>query len=176
MSEEVWGTLPARVCEETDQHVLSDALLPAVLVLVRHGMPLHDAQLAVHARYERLGDRVARRPEPPLDIETLAVRAAEASGQVVEIAAAWDGDTVHDWFVDLVAVTRDPPGRAPLTTITWSAAERRLGGDRGRRHPAAVLAERLGGELAARIGVPFRFDHPDDPGGDLPAVQPPKTR
>ncbi|MYT74771.1 MULTISPECIES: hypothetical protein [unclassified Streptomyces] len=172
MSDPRWTELPASVRDATDAHVLADALLPAALVLVRHGLNLRDAQLTVHERYEHLRDRVARRPEPPLGVDELAARAADAPGPVVRIAAEWDGDTVHDWFVDLIAVTST--GHHSLTTVTWGAAHRRLTeAEAGSAHPVAVLAARLGSELAARLGVPFRFDSPDEPGGAAPQ---PNTR
>ncbi|MEV5610696.1 hypothetical protein [Streptomyces sp. NPDC052225] len=161
----VWRALPDGLRDEADGHVLKDARMAAVRVLVIHGLSLFDAQLAVHQRYIDLDGRIERRPPTPLDLETLSSRAAAVPGRVVEIAAEWDGDTVHDWFVDLVARTAVPACDHRLATLTWTAATRHLGGeDPGGRHPSAVAAERIGTELAARLAVPFRFDHPDDPG------------
>ncbi|MBO1332076.1 hypothetical protein [Streptomyces sp. VRA16 Mangrove soil] len=175
MSEDVWHVLPADVREAVDAQVLRDAFMQAVHVLFKRGVRLNEAQEIVGDRYRHHGDRVARRPEPPLGLPALADRAAEAPGRVVEIAAEWDGDTVHDWFVDLVAVTADPAGTHPLTTVTWSAARRYLDGEEtGTRRPAAVVAERIGTGLAARLAVPFRFDHPDEPDRQDPGQ--PNTR
>ncbi|MEV6676511.1 hypothetical protein AB0N09_06510 [Streptomyces erythrochromogenes] len=90
------------------------------------------------------------------------------------IEAVWDGDTVHDWFVRLLAVTADPAERFALAFIHWSLAERHLGegAQVDGRHPAAVAAERAGGGLAARLGVPFRFVSPDAPDDAAPRRQP----
>ncbi|MYW63294.1 hypothetical protein GTY65_04250 [Streptomyces sp. SID8379] len=161
MPDDIWDALPAELREEADGQVLRDARMTAVHVLVTCGVSLRDAQIVVERRYAHHGERVARRPEPPLDITELA---ALAPARVVEIAAEWDGDTVHDWFVELVAVTARPAGSRALTTVTWGAARRHLGDEEtGPRHPAAVVAERIGSELAARLAVPFRFDSPDEP-------------
>ncbi|GKQ41717.1 hypothetical protein [Streptomyces sp. A012304] len=164
-----WSSLPGDVRDQVDGHVLRDARLPAVQAVLEagraRGLGLDGAQFVVHERYLHHGDRVARRPGPVLDVESLAVRAAGLTGRVVAIEAVWDGDTVHDWFVDLVAVTAEPAGEHRLTTIPWGAAVRRLGDeDPGARHPSAVVADRIGGALAARLSVPFRFTSPDIPG------------
>ncbi|XIE77158.1 hypothetical protein AB6O49_00230 [Streptomyces sp. SBR177] len=70
----------------------------------------------VHARYEALGERVRRAPDP-LDVPSLAARTAACAGRVVAVEALWDGDTVHDWFVLLVAVLDDPEGEGHLATV-----------------------------------------------------------
>ena len=82
----------------------------------------------------------------------------------------WDGDTVHDWFVILLAVTADPEGEHPLATIYWGTAERYLGEERGRRPATGATRRRqppttAARALAARLSVPFRFADPDTPGG-----------
>ncbi|MEV8286234.1 hypothetical protein [Streptomyces niveus] len=47
------------------------------------GMGLHDAQLVVHKRYLRYGDSIARTPRSPLDLESLAARAAGLPGRAL---------------------------------------------------------------------------------------------
>ncbi|MGW7087207.1 hypothetical protein ACWGH2_27440 [Streptomyces sp. NPDC054871] len=73
--------------------------------------------MVVHSRYEALGDRVRRRQPDPLDTPSLAARAGALPGRVAAVEALWDGDTVHDWFVELVAVLDDPYGEGHLATI-----------------------------------------------------------
>ncbi|CAL9427942.1 hypothetical protein [Streptomyces sp. enrichment culture] len=163
-----WALLPDHARVAADGHVLRDARLLAVRAVWEAGRPLglglREAQLVVHDRYVHHGDRVAYRPDPPLDARTLSELAAGASGRVAAVAALWDGDTVHDWFVDLVAVTEEPAGERRLTTVYADRARRWLDGEpHPPRHPSAVVAERVGREVAARLAVPFRFASPDGP-------------
>jgi hypothetical protein len=172
-----WELLPAGVRAEADGHVLRDARLQAVRVVFEagraRGLGLHEAQLVVHDRYLHHGDRIARTPDDPLDLASLAARAAGAPGRVVAVEAVWDGDTVHDWFVGLVAVTADPEGEQRLATIHWSTAVRHLGDeDPSPRHPSAAVADRVGRALAARLSVPFRFGSPDTPDDGAPRRRP----
>lgn len=166
-----WELLPAGIREQVDGYVLQDARFQAIHVVFRVGralgLGLNDAQHVVHDRYLHHGDRVARTPDSPLDPESLAALAAGCPGRVVAIEAEWDGDTVHDWFVNLRAVTADPEGEHPLATIYWGTAERYLGEERDRAggHPSAVAADRCGRALAAHLSVPFHFADPDTPGG-----------
>ncbi|MFJ9307767.1 hypothetical protein [Streptomyces cyaneofuscatus] len=51
------------------------------------GLRLHEAQFVVHDRYLHHGDRVARTPYSPFDVESLAARAAGCPGRVVAIEA-----------------------------------------------------------------------------------------
>ncbi|MFJ7250202.1 hypothetical protein ACIQWA_36965 [Kitasatospora sp. NPDC098652] len=90
------------------------------------------------------------------------------------IEAVWDGDTVHDWFVELLAVTADPAEDVHLATVFRSTAARYLGeeGDHHPRHPSAVAAERAGRALAAHLSVPFRFASPDRPDDEAPRWHP----
>ncbi|MET9774651.1 hypothetical protein ABZ023_10330 [Streptomyces sp. NPDC006367] len=75
-----WAYLEERTCREVDADVLRDCRLSAV----RHvqealrplGVGLHEAERVVQARYEALGDRVQRTPSHPLDLPSLAARAA----------------------------------------------------------------------------------------------------
>ncbi|OII66295.1 hypothetical protein BJP40_13780 [Streptomyces sp. CC53] len=163
-----WELLPADARDAADANVLRDAPLLAVKAVWEagrpHGMSLVDAQAVVDDRYRHHGERVVPVPDDPLDVESLAARASAAPGRVVAIEAVWDGDTVHDWFVDLLAVTTDCPAGHRLATVYWQAAVRYLGAGRGPRHPSAAAAERAGRALAAHLAVPFRFASPDSPG------------
>ncbi|QIP83862.1 hypothetical protein GLX30_07085 [Streptomyces sp. Tu 2975] len=87
------------------------------------------------------------------------------------IGAVRDGDTVHDWFVVLPAVTADPAGDHALAVVHRDAAVRHLGDeDLRRRHPSAVAAERAGSALAAHRAVPFRFASPHTPDDEAPRL------
>ncbi|MFD7452658.1 hypothetical protein [Kitasatospora sp. NPDC059827] len=174
-----WEGLPAGIREEIDGYVLQDSLLGAVRVITSVGLVSHDiglgtAQLIADDRALHYGDRIARTPESPLDLESLAYRAAGCVGRVVVVEAVWDGDTVHDWFVRLLAVTADPAEDVHLATVYWSTAERYLGGEEGHhpRHLAAVAAERAGRALAAHLSVPFHFASPDTPDDEAPRWRP----
>ncbi|GAA1386003.1 hypothetical protein GCM10009639_09240 [Kitasatospora putterlickiae] len=176
---EWWESLPAGIRDEIDAYILQDSLLGAVNVIVAVGFVPHDigvgtAQLIANDRYLHYGDRIAREPESPLDLESLACRAAGCAGRVVAIEAIWDGDTVHDWFVRLLAITADPSGEAQMATVYGSTAKRYLGeGEDCRpRHPVAVAAERAGLALAAHLAVPFHFASPDTPDDEAPRWQP----
>ncbi|MFE5843231.1 hypothetical protein ACFQ7N_16435 [Streptomyces niveus] len=159
-----WALLPAGIREQADGYVLQDARMRAIRVVFEagraRGMGLHDAQLVVHERYLRYGDRIARTPRSPLDLESLAARAAGLPGRVVAVEAVRDGDTVHDWFVDLLAVTAvtaEPAGEHRLATIHTD--------------PAAA-ADRAGRALAAHLAVPFHFASPDTPDDEAPRRRP----
>lgn len=174
-----WEGLPTGIREEIDGYVLQDSLLGAVHVITEVGLVSHDigvgtAQMIANDRYLHYGDRIARAPESPLDLESLAYRAAGCAGRVVAIEAVWDGDTVHDWFVRLLAVTADPAGDVRMATVYRSTAARYLGGeeDHHPRHPAAVVAERAGRMLAAHLSVPFHFASPDTPDDEAPRWRP----
>ncbi|MFF8309122.1 hypothetical protein [Streptomyces lydicus] len=176
---EWWESLPAGIRDEIDGYVLQDSLLGAVRVVVDVGRVSHRigvgvAQLIVDDRYLHYGDRVARTPASPLDLESLTYRASGCAGRIVAIEAMWDGDTVHDWFVRLLAVTVDPAGDHALATVYSSTAKRYLGEqeDYGSRHLAAVVAERVGSALATRLSVPFHFASPDTPDDEAPRWQP----
>ncbi|MFD4032011.1 hypothetical protein ACFWVP_16155 [Streptomyces sp. NPDC058637] len=174
---EWWELLPAGIRQQADGYVLQDAFLAAVRVVFHagraHGLGLVEAQSVVHGRYVHHGDRVARTPDSPLDLESLTALAKGARGRVVAIEAVWDGDTVHDWFVDLLAVTADPAGEHRLATVYRSAAVRHLGGeDSGPLHPSAVAADRAGRALAVRLSVPFHFASPHTPDDEAPRFRP----
>lgn len=159
MTSAAWHALPAGIRAQVDGYVLQDAQLQAIRTLCQSGralgIGLPDAQSIVHDRYVHFGDRVARTPDSPLDLDSLAVRAACLPGRILAVEAVWDGDTVHDWFVVLHAVTDDPPGEHHLATV-YS----RMGG--------ADAATASGTALAAHLGVPFHFGAPDEPGYEAP--------
>lgn len=167
---EWWEQLPAGIRDEIDGYVLQDAMFAAVRLVVEVGLVRDDvgvvaAQLIVGDRYAHYSDRIARTPDSPLDVESLVYRAGGAAGRIVAIEALWDGDTVHDWFVRLLAITADPPEEHALATVYARTAKRYLGEDRdcGPRHSVGVAAERAGSALAARLSVPFHFASPDTP-------------
>lgn len=146
-----WDRLEERTRREVDAAVLADRPLPAVRavweVLRPLGAGLHEAELVVHGRYEALGDRVRRRPPDPLDVASLAARAAALPGRVTAIEALRDGDTVRGWFMLLVAVLDDPEGEGHLATVHHRRDE----------PPPAGLVGAAGRALAEHLGVPFRF-------------------
>ncbi|MFF4105284.1 hypothetical protein [Streptomyces sp. NPDC001903] len=152
-----WESIPAGVREQADAYVLQDRSMYAVRAVWEagrvSGLGLGEAQDLVGARYAHFGDRVARTPDSPVDLDSLAARAAGFPGRVVAVEAVWDGDTVHDWFVELLAVTDAPAGEHHLATV--------------HRSTAAEVATRSGTALADHLGVPFHFhfpspDRPDD--------------
>ncbi|MFC9295747.1 hypothetical protein ACFTWH_10480 [Streptomyces sp. NPDC057011] len=174
-----WEQLPAGIRDQIDGYVLQDAMLAAIRVVVDVGLVRDDvgvgtAQLIVGDRYAHYGDRIARAPHSPLDLESLAYRAGGAAGRIVAIEAIWDGDTVHDWFVRLLAITAEPAEDHLLATIYASTGKRYLGEDEdgSPRHPAATAAERAGSGLAAHLSVPFHFASPDTPDDEAPRWQP----
>ncbi|NNN31458.1 hypothetical protein HLK59_14005 [Streptomyces sp. S3(2020)] len=157
-----WSYLEERTRQEVDADVLRDRRITAVKsvweALRPLGLGLHDAERVVQARYEALGDRVLRRPPDPLDVTSLATRAAALPGRVVAVEAVWDGDTVHDWFVELIAVLDDPAGEGHLATV-----HHRRDGD-----PPNAVAAGAGRDLADHLGVPFHFGSPDVPDDEAP--------
>ncbi|MFC9821896.1 hypothetical protein ACFWG6_18510 [Streptomyces erythrochromogenes] len=163
--EDHWESLPAGIRTQVDGYVLQDSLFPAVKLVWNagraRGIGLHEAQLVVHERYVLLGDRIARTPECPLDLESLSALVSGLPGRVAAIEAVWDGDTVHDWFVNLLAITDDPAEERHLATVH----------SRRDRDPAEA-ATGAGRTLADHLGVPFHFANPDDPGFDAPRWRP----
>ncbi|SNT59119.1 hypothetical protein SAMN05216252_15319 [Actinacidiphila glaucinigra] len=126
-----WESLPTGIRNQIDGYVLQDSFLSAVKAvvdvgLVTHGIGVGTAQLLVSDRYLHYGERIARTPESPLDPESLAYRAAGCPGRIVAIEAIWDGDTVHDWFVVLLAITAGPREEHVMATVYRSTAERYL--------------------------------------------------
>ncbi|MET9774650.1 hypothetical protein ABZ023_10325 [Streptomyces sp. NPDC006367] len=72
--------------------------------------------------------------------------------------AFWDGDTVHDWSVLLVAVLDAPEAEGHLATV-----HHRPDGP-----PPGRLAAVAGRTLADHLHVPFHFASPDVPDDDTP--------
>ncbi|MFF3942327.1 hypothetical protein [Streptomyces phaeofaciens] len=170
---EWWDLLPAGIREQVDGYVLQDALFPAIRLVWQAGraagLDLPDAQRVVNERCIHHGDRIARTPDDPLDLDSLAALAAGAPGRVVVVEAVWDGDTVHDWFVTLLAVTDGPEADHHLATVYRGRAVRHLDGeDSGALHPSAAVADRVGRALAARLGVPFHFASPHTADDEAP--------
>ncbi|MFI2200394.1 hypothetical protein ACH47Z_06325 [Streptomyces sp. NPDC020192] len=157
-----WTYLEDQTRHEVDTHVLDDRPFLAVKAVWEAlrplGLGLNEAQQLVSERYEALGDRVRRREPDPLDVPSLAARATAHPGRVAAVEALWDGDTVHDWFVLLVAVLDDPSGEARLATVC-----RRPGGPL-----PGTAADEAGRALADHLGVPFHFTSPDAPDDEAP--------
>jgi hypothetical protein len=157
-----WTYLEEQTRRKVDADVLRDRQMMAVKAVweALHplGLGLREAEQVVHARYEALRDRVQHRLPDSLDIPALASRAAALAGQVAAIEALWDGDTVHDWFVVLVAVLDDPAGEGHLATVYH-----RPGGP-----PPGTAAAEAGQALADSLGVPFHFASPDAPDDEAP--------
>lgn len=172
-----WEGLPAGIRAQADGYVLQDRYLQAVRLVWEagraQGLGLNEAQEIVHLRYEHFGDRVARTPDSPLDLDSLAALAHGIHARIVAVEAVWDGDTVHGWFVNLLAVTDDPAGEKCLATIYRGTAVRALdGAATDPPHPSAAVATRAGGDLAAHLGVPFHFASPHTPDDEAPRWRP----
>ncbi|MFI2511331.1 hypothetical protein [Streptomyces sp. NPDC018972] len=157
-----WTSLEEQTRREVDASVLRDRHLMAVKTVWEAlrplGLGLREAEQVVRTRYEALADRVRHRPPDPLDLPALAARAAALPGQVAAIEALWDGDTVHDWFVVLIAVLEDPAGEGHLATV-----HHQPGG-----HPPGLAAAAAGRALADSLEVPFHFASPDTPDDQAP--------
>ncbi|MGW4034404.1 hypothetical protein ACWEFL_34780 [Streptomyces sp. NPDC004838] len=157
-----WTRLEDRTRGEVDAHVWNDRRLTAVKAVWEAlrplGLGLREAEQVVHARYEVLGDRVRYTRPDPLDVSSLAARAAAHPGRVAAVEALWDGDTVHDWFVLLIAVLDDPSGEGHLATVRHRTGE----------PPPGTAAADAGRALAHYLGVPFHFYSPDVPDDEAP--------
>ncbi|MFE2287792.1 hypothetical protein ACFXDJ_26960 [Streptomyces sp. NPDC059443] len=175
MTDDAWERLPEGIRRQVDGYVLQDRLMYAVRLVWEtgraQGVGLNLAQELVSLRYEHFGDRVARTPDSPLDLESLAALASGIRARVVAVEAVWDGDTVHDWFVELRAITEDPAGEHGLATVYWGTGARALeaeGADPGPLDPHAAAATRAGTALADHLGVPFHFASPEVPDDEAP--------
>ncbi|MFG3498767.1 hypothetical protein [Streptomyces sp. NPDC047928] len=157
-----WAYLEERTRQEVDASVLRDRRMTAVKAVWKALRPLrlglHEAEQVVNARYEALGDRVEYSPPDSLDVPALATRAAALPGRVAAVEALWDGDTVHDWFVLLVAVLDCPAGEGHLATVHYRPGDL----------PPATAATEAGRALADYLGVPFHFASPDLPDDEAP--------
>lgn len=157
-----WPYLEERTRQEVDADVLRDRRMSAVRsvweALRPLGVGLHESELVVHARYEALGDRVQHKAPDPLDLPSLAARAAALPGRVAAVEAFWDGDTVHDWFVLLVAVLDSQEGEGHLATLYHRPGS----------PPPGIAAAEAGRALADHLRVPFHFASPDIPDDGAP--------
>lgn len=157
-----WAHLEGETRQEIDANVLCDRQLTAVKAVWEAlrplGLGLREAEQVVHARYTVLGERVRHTQPDPLDVSSLTARAAAHPGRVAAIEALWDGDTVHDWFVLLLAILDDPSGEGHLATVYH-----RRGGP-----PPGTAAVEAGHALAHHLGVPFHFASPDLPDDEAP--------
>ncbi|WP_412030178.1 hypothetical protein [Deinococcus yunweiensis] len=92
---------------------------------------------------ERFPVRIA-----PLAAARLALDGIERPIRVIE--AVWDGDTVHDWFVVLVAVTDGPSSAHPAFTETYlcSITQRDVTGG-----SVYEFSKQMQQELAEQVGA-----------------------
>jgi hypothetical protein len=161
-----WSYLDDDTREAVDANIESDRRFMAVKAVWEAlrpiGLSLCEAEEVVHARYAALGDRVRHAQPDALDLPSLVARAAAHPGRVAAVEALWDGDTVHDWFVTLIAVLNDPSGEGNLATV-YSRPDRPA--------PGAAATE-AGQALAHHLNVPFHFPSPDLPDDNAPRWRP----
>jgi hypothetical protein len=143
--------LPPALLADVDELVRARSWLQGILLLRRHDprLGIHDAQALLFERARQIN--VQPTPKEPslaelrerIDVIRLLTPAA--------IEAVWDGDTVHDWFVGLVAIipTASTRGFAEHHVTTFFGAG------------AAARASEMGKALAERLGVPFFFSSPE---------------
>jgi hypothetical protein len=142
-----WTRLDDETRQEADANVLGDGYVMAVKTvweaLRPQGLPPHEAEKVIHTRYEALAAHIRRTPPDPLDLPSVTARATAPPGRAAAIEAVWDGDTVHGWFVVLLAILEGPPGEGRLATVH----HRREGPS-----PATAATE-AGQALADHLGV-----------------------
>jgi hypothetical protein len=171
MTSDIWAALPAASRAAVDDLVRLDRRIMAIKE-IRDGFPegsrpgLYEALDVVAWRFGELGRRFEPGPTEPLDLADLATRAARLPGRPVAVEAMWDGDS-FGWMVDLVLVTDDPDTEHHLATIRHGGDMRPLNGTVP-PWPEAQEAQRAGGALAERLGVPFHFASPDEPDDEAP--------
>ncbi|MET8894014.1 hypothetical protein [Streptomyces albogriseolus] len=160
-----WAYLEEGTRRRIDAEVLDDRRITAVRTVWEAlrplGVGLQDAEQVVRSRYGALGDRVRRTPPDPLDLPSLAASVAALPRRVAAVEAFWDGDTVHDWFVLLVAVLEAPAGEEHLATVHH----------RSDGPPPGAAAAEAGRTLADHLGVPFYFSSPEVPDDGPPASE-----
>jgi hypothetical protein len=66
------------------------------------------------------------------------------------IEAIWDGDTVSDWFVVVLAIFQDPAGVLTERHVAWITSSNSEG-------RISECASSIGGQIAAHFEVPFFF-------------------
>jgi len=145
---------------ELDRFVREKRLIAAIVHLrkVRSGLSLPDAEAIVNARLAALGISLA--PALPTLVE-LREEVASLAQRPLAIEAVWDGDTVHNWFVIVVAIVPDAASPRGMT-------ERRLAPLVGTHGDPGAHATTLGGALARELGVPFFFASPSKPDDQAP--------
>ncbi|MGW9120484.1 hypothetical protein ACWGRV_28395 [Streptomyces sp. NPDC055663] len=152
----LWRTLPAAVRERVDELVLAGRNIQAVQAMRESGIDprpeLHECVEVFDGRQRELADRLP--PPAPRDVGTLAGAAGALPRDPVAVEAVWDGDT-WGWIVVLTAVLAEPWESVALAGFRIGAA-------------GTGEAARTGRELAARLGIPFRFASPDEPDEDAP--------
>ncbi|MGW1843072.1 hypothetical protein [Streptomyces sp. NPDC001966] len=152
----LWRTLPAAVRERVDELVLAGRNIQAVQAMRESGIDprpeLHECAEVLDGRQRELADRLP--PPAPRDVGTLAGAAGALPRDPVAVEAVWDGDT-WGWIVVLTAVLAEPWESVALAGFRIGAA-------------GTGEAARTGRELAARLGIPFRFASPDEPDEDAP--------
>ncbi|MFJ8039508.1 hypothetical protein ACIRBX_03210 [Kitasatospora sp. NPDC096147] len=165
-----WAGLPAGLREEIDGYVLmgrshqADRLI-GQLGLVPDGIGPDTARLITADRVAHHGDRGARDPVSPLDLESLARKAAGTGGPVAAVAAVQGEHPVRGRVTELFVVTADAGERHTIARVDRPSAEHFLGAAAPDGGPLEVLAaERAGRALAEYLGVPFRFAARQDAG------------
>ncbi|MFE6662090.1 hypothetical protein ACFVFH_00795 [Streptomyces sp. NPDC057697] len=155
-AEFLWWTFSAEVRERVDGLVVADRAVQAVHAMRESGVEprpgLHLCMDVLAGRHRALVDRVE--PPPRLDVDTLAAAAGALPRAPVAVEADRDGDT-RGWTVVLSAVSSPPGENVVLARFLIGAA-------------GTGEAVRTGRELAERLGIPFRFAVPDEPGADAP--------
>ncbi|GAA1069185.1 MULTISPECIES: hypothetical protein [Kitasatospora] len=127
---------------------------------------IHAALDVVEARRQLLGAPAPWEPTAPPDAEGLVAAVAGLPFRVGAIEAVWDGDT-FGWFVVLLAVAAEPCAEHRLAVLR-GGGDLRLFNGAVPPWPEAVEADRVGRELADRLGVPFHFASPRTPDDAAP--------
>jgi hypothetical protein len=81
------------------------------------------------------------------------------------IEAVWDGDTVHDWMVAILAIFRDSSGTLKerhVATVTSGSSN----------GPMEQYAAKIGAQIATHFDIPFFFASPSAPDLDAPRWKP----
>lgn len=137
----------------TDELIFRGSIINALKVYRDGtGVTLYQAVDAVAARTARLRaafpERFPVRPTPREAAQKVLARITEP---IRAIEAVWDGDTVHDWFIILYALTRRPSERYPTFDKTWLCQITNSDVERGSSIWEA--ATRLQRELAESTGA-----------------------
>jgi hypothetical protein len=120
------------------------------------GAGLPDAMDAVGARAAHLRatqpGRFAQRPAPSV---VARKNLQGVPGRICVIEAVWDGDTVHDWFVVLVAISAQGSATHPRYTESYLCHITHSDVDHGSLVEAAeALQRRLAAETGAEVKAP----------------------